>query len=153
MSVFRRFTYSVLLAVCMAVGPVLVADTLTANQELGTLSSPNSAYTLTYYFYGWSGPPNPPWGWTTWLTWNGWNSVYDTSDAYGGVGTHTPQWAGDCHHAIMQNDGNFVCYTNDYSTAVWETTTNGHSGAYLAAQNDGNLVVYNSSNVAIWSVY
>lgn len=50
--------------------------------------------------------------------------------------------------AVMQTDGNFVVYKS--SAPLWDSHTNGHSGAYLAVQNDSNLVIYEGST-AIWS--
>jgi len=53
----------------------------------------------------------------------------------------------------MQSDGNFVVYdgTNfTASNARWNTKTNGNN-SYFAFQTDGNLVVYNQSNKAVWS--
>lgn len=47
--------------------------------------------------------------------------------------------------AAMQTDGNFVLYGP--SGAVWATNTSS-PGAYLAVQNDGNLVIYPG---AIWA--
>lgn len=43
--------------------------------------------------------------------------------------------------AVMQNDGNFVLYKPGEG-AVWASDTAGHPGAYLIAQDDGNLVMY-----------
>src|SRR5215472_581328 len=42
-------------------------------------------------------------------------------------------------YAIMQADGNFVCYDAD-GHAHWATGTNGNPGAYVIVQDDGNLV-------------
>jgi hypothetical protein len=46
--------------------------------------------------------------------------------------------------ADMQGDGNFVVYTPQ-SAPIWHSDTAGHSGAYLAVQDDGNLVLYDDS--------
>lgn len=49
----------------------------------------------------------------------------------------------------MQTDGNLVLYA-PYETALWSSVTGGHPGAYLAVQNDGNLVVYEGPK-SLWS--
>jgi hypothetical protein len=46
----------------------------------------------------------------------------------------------------MQTDGNFVVY-NEGGIAVWATGTGGSSGAFLVLQDDGNLVVRDSSGM------
>ena len=48
------------------------------------------------------------------------------------------------YRAIMQPDGNFVVYDNRTGTdkAIFNTGTQGNNGAFLALQQDGNLVVY-----------
>jgi hypothetical protein len=51
--------------------------------------------------------------------------------------------------ATMQGDGNFVQYVP--TTNVWASNTANHSGAYLALQNDGNLVVYNTNRTPLWA--
>ena len=56
--------------------------------------------------------------------------------------------------AIMQSDGNFVIYRgNNFiaANASAATMTHGNNNAYFAFQFDGNIVVYNQSNKAIWS--
>jgi hypothetical protein len=50
---------------------------------------------------------------------------------------------------IMQTDGNLVLYHGP--TALWNSGTYGHPGAYFNVQTDGNLVVYSAANVALWS--
>lgn len=59
--------------------------------------------------------------------------------------------------ATMQADGNFVVY-NVAGKACWATGTNGHAGAALYLQDDGNLVMYSKGIApnaqgrgAIWS--
>jgi hypothetical protein len=47
-------------------------------------------------------------------------------------------------HALMQPDGNFVCY-DATGHAFWATGTNGHPGSDIILQDDGNLVVYGPS--------
>jgi hypothetical protein len=51
----------------------------------------------------------------------------------------------------MQFDGNFVLYNRDYSAAVWATMTS--TGTHVALQDDGNLVVYDSTASPLWSIF
>ncbi len=56
----------------------------------------------------------------------------------------------------MQEDGNFVIYANGASgglIALFATNTYNNPGARLVVQNDGNLVIYNSSGFPIWSIW
>ena len=57
------------------------------------------------------------------------------------------------YRAIMQCDGNFVVYNrkDGKDTPIWDTKSAGNGGAFLALQQDGNLVLYNSSNKPLWS--
>jgi hypothetical protein len=41
----------------------------------------------------------------------------------------------------MQTDGNLVLYDYQHHP-VWASGTNGHPGAYLVIQKDGNAVIY-----------
>lgn len=65
---------------------------------------------------------------------------------------------------LLQGDGNFVLYWTDtnigtYSPtslegfhARWSTNTHGNPGAFLALQDDGNLVIYTADNTrALWA--
>lgn len=57
---------------------------------------------------------------------------------------------------IMQTDGNLVVYTNpsksNKSGAVWASNTYRNDDAFLAIQDDGNVVIYNSNNTrALWA--
>ncbi len=61
---------------------------------------------------------------------------------------------------LMQTDGNLVIYkTSDERWSpiqdahpAWSTNTHGNNGAFLAVQNDGNVVIYNSGNTrALWA--
>ena len=66
-----------------------------------------------------------------------------------------PIWASNTHrkpvnHAIMQGDGNFVCYDNS-GHAFWATGTSGQPAAYIFLQDDSNLVVYGSNNTPLWA--
>ena len=49
----------------------------------------------------------------------------------------------------LQRDGNFAFYDN--FKLVWETGTQRTKADQVIMQGDGNLVLYDSSNVAIWS--
>lgn len=60
--------------------------------------------------------------------------------------------------AIMQGDGNFVLYDGTVAgpytigNALWSSQTWGNPGAWLALQNDGNLVVYPAyGGAALWA--
>lgn len=50
---------------------------------------------------------------------------------------------------VMQTDGNLVLYRAT-ATALWNTGTGGHPGAYAVVQPDGNVVVYSAGNVPLW---
>ena len=49
--------------------------------------------------------------------------------------------------ALMQSDGNFVVYGDG---DIFATNTDGHIGAFLCIQNDGNLVVYSADGQVLW---
>jgi hypothetical protein len=49
---------------------------------------------------------------------------------------------------MMQSDGNLAEYTSE--GVIWSTHTSGNSGAYLAVQGDGNVVLYSASGTALW---
>jgi hypothetical protein len=54
----------------------------------------------------------------------------------------------------MQTDGNLVLYQGplrEEPTALWSTGTAGQDAAFVIMQADGNLVLYNKSEVAIWN--
>jgi hypothetical protein len=53
------------------------------------------------------------------------------------------------NRAVMQGDGNFVCYDTS-GHARWASNTDNHPGTYLVLQDDGNLVLYQNAN-AIWA--
>lgn len=50
---------------------------------------------------------------------------------------------------FVQGDGNVVAYDAN-RTPIWSTGTDGHPGAFLAVQDDGNLVVY-AGGTALWA--
>lgn len=55
--------------------------------------------------------------------------------------------------AVMQSDGNFVVYDKRSGSdkAIFNTRTQGNSGAFFALQQDGNLVVYSSARKPLYS--
>lgn len=55
------------------------------------------------------------------------------------------------YRLLMQPDGNLVEYPMNGSTAIWNTGTAGHPGAYAIMQGDGNLVVYSAGGTALWN--
>jgi len=59
-------------------------------------------------------------------------------------------WAKPVNHAVMQGDGNFVCYDAN-GQAYWATGTWGHPGSYVLLQDDGNLVVYGPNGGPLWA--
>jgi hypothetical protein len=150
-----RLRLTTLCLVLLSSYPVF-AETLGSDEEFsGTLDSPNGNYRLNWGFgFGEGG-----FGFSYYLAWRYtptgnflWGSVVDSGNW--GYGSHNAQWAavGSNPHAYMGNDGNFVMYNGSWSP-VWETNTDGHTGAYVSAQNDGNLVVYDSGNNPLWSLF
>jgi outer membrane protein assembly factor BamB len=69
--------------------------------------------------------------------------------ATGGVRWHSQTTDGT--RAFMQTDGNFVVY-NQAFVPRWDAKTGGKPGAYLAAQDDGNLVIYGSDGTVLWNI-
>ena len=68
-------------------------------------------------------------------------------------------WQSETYETIpvatwMQGDGNLVVYKYDPSLgidrAAWASNTDGHPGAYVVIQSDGNLVIY-QGRWPIWS--
>lgn len=70
------------------------------------------------------------------------------------------------NECALQGDGNFVLHgyvpvNRPYqdpiitNAVIWQSGTNGHNGAFLRCQNDGNLVVYwldgNNRMQALWN--
>ena len=51
-------------------------------------------------------------------------------------------------HLMLQRDGNLVLYSP--ARALWATSTNGRSVAFLALQADGNLVIYDRNAQPLW---
>jgi hypothetical protein len=67
---------------------------------------------------------------------------------------HVPLWASSTAgepviRAVMQADGNFVCY-DAAGKAYWATGTS-TPGSFIVLQDDGNLVVYDSSDHPLWA--
>jgi hypothetical protein len=58
-------------------------------------------------------------------------------------------------YLAMQPGGDLQLFADPFNLSAgcyaWHTDTGGHAGAYLRFQPDGNLVVYSSSNVALWA--
>ncbi len=52
--------------------------------------------------------------------------------------------------AVMQADGNLVCY-DDRGHAYWATGTNGRGGTAVVMQDDANLVIYAPGGRAVWA--
>lgn len=95
-------------------------------------------------------------------------SVAAAPPATAGAGTDTlwsTEWlpsgqelrTGNSFSLVMGPDGNLVVYRlgGPDRVALWASGTQGHPGAYLVAQDDGNLVIYqptgNGQRVAIWA--
>lgn len=89
-----------------------------------------------------------------WHTWTGGQPRYDYRDTdrlNAGQKLHEGQYirSNDKRFALlMQPDGNLVLYGPGYYV-LWHARTSGHSGAYLAVQGDGNVVVYDEGR-ALW---
>ncbi len=61
--------------------------------------------------------------------------------------------AGSCYyHLDMQSDGNLVTYGGGYKgfAAEWSSNTQ-NTGGYAVMQADGNFVIYNWADAAVWS--
>lgn len=52
---------------------------------------------------------------------------------------------------LEQTDGNAVVYRVKDKVALWSTQTNGHRGAYLDFQVNGDMVVYDSAHKPLWT--
>ena len=85
-----------------------------------------------------------------------WDSYSDFDWSGIGQGTHAsanePRGMRPAE-AIMQTDGNFVVYDLETGAPIWNTHTDGHPGAYLNVQDDGNLVIYGPADEVLWSLY
>jgi outer membrane protein assembly factor BamB len=81
-------------------------------------------------------------------------SDYDWSGIGRGIHASADEPRGSrAAEAVMQYDGNFVVYDLETGTPVWATHTDGHPGAFLNVQGDGNLVVYSAEGEALWSLF
>ncbi|MFB9835954.1 hypothetical protein [Actinoallomurus acaciae] len=62
-------------------------------------------------------------------------------------------WSSGTHasgtHAVFQADGNFVVYGSDDQT-LWSSRTDGHDGAVLVLQADGNLTI-TQGGTTLWA--
>lgn len=52
---------------------------------------------------------------------------------------------------VMQPNGDLALYINGIESPLWSSKTYNNSGAYAVIQNDGNFVIYTTSNRPIWS--
>jgi hypothetical protein len=59
-------------------------------------------------------------------------------------------WNTPVNHAIMQWDGNFVCY-DAAGKAYWGTGTWTDPGSYVVLQDDGDLVLYGPNGGKLWA--
>jgi hypothetical protein len=64
-------------------------------------------------------------------------------------------WASNTYNtpvnvAIMQGDGNFVCY-DPSGKAYWSTGSWNHPGSYVVLQDDGNLAVIGPDGSTLWA--
>jgi hypothetical protein len=148
-------TLACLLALTFVGATPASADQLYANEEIqcgNSMYSGNGYYELFcqedsgYWMLAWHyvGPGSGSVFWT---------SRYDNFSQ--GLGNHTNQWGsvGSDARGYMQNNGEFALYNSSFTSQVWSTGSWGYSNAYLNLQDDGNLVVYTSSNVPVWSVF
>lgn len=53
--------------------------------------------------------------------------------------------------AVVSQNGVFGVWYPNQNTTQWATFTSGYPGAYVAVQNDGNLVLYSSSAAVLWA--
>jgi hypothetical protein len=51
----------------------------------------------------------------------------------------------------MQANGNLQVLRNSDSAVMWQSNTVGSGGNRVAMQTDGNVVIYNSSDNAVWA--
>ncbi|GAB2745569.1 CHAP domain-containing protein [Kitasatospora kifunensis] len=98
-----------------------------------------------------------------------WNNAFSTNSWGAGLGTtaSTPAsgitiagngtqytggttWTGAKTRLTFQTDGNLVLYRLSDGAAIWASNTVGHPNATLAAQADGNFVIYDGGT-PIWA--
>jgi hypothetical protein len=78
--------------------------------------------------------------------------VYDeTGKARWAVSWYAPDWRQSSFVDFQDYDGNFVMYYSGGSEAIWASNTCCRTGAELAVQSDGNVVIYDSAVRAVWS--
>jgi hypothetical protein len=53
--------------------------------------------------------------------------------------------------AVMHDDGNLVVHRTEDGYAVWSSPTEGHPGAWLAMQDNGDLVIRAADTAQVWS--
>ncbi|MFF4160919.1 LysM peptidoglycan-binding domain-containing protein [Streptomyces sp. NPDC001678] len=105
-----------------------MGDTLYVGEELGLGQSlQGGAYTLTLQTDG-NLVLSEPGGGVVWAT-----------------GTHEQE----VRQAVLQEDGNFVLYTDD--GPVWATDTDGKDADRLIVQADRNVVLYSKDDIPLWA--
>jgi hypothetical protein len=55
------------------------------------------------------------------------------------------------YRLVYQTDGNLVLYDTTVRTALWASNTSGSSAGAAVLQDDGNFVLYNGQNAAVFS--
>jgi hypothetical protein len=53
--------------------------------------------------------------------------------------------------AVMRSDGNLTVYRTGDGGSVWSSSTDGHPGASLAMQDNGDLVIRTADAAQLWS--
>jgi hypothetical protein len=110
-----------------------MSDRLTPNQQLNVndqLVSPSGRFQLILQPDG--------------------NLVLYTTDAQHTALWSSNTWGKPVTHAIMQSDGNLVCY-DAKGVAYWASNTWGNPGACAVLQDDGTLVVFNPGVAVLWT--
>jgi hypothetical protein len=59
-------------------------------------------------------------------------------------------WHKPVNRAVMQGDGNFVCYDSK-GHAYWASGTAGHPDFHIVLLDDGNLVIYDTNMTELWT--
>lgn len=78
--------------------------------------------------------------------------VYDENGrARWAVSWHARDWRQSSFVDFQNYDGNFVMYYIGGSVAIWASNTCCRTGAALAVQADGNVVIYDNGWRPIWS--
>lgn len=69
---------------------------------------------------------------------------------------NAPRWASKTRGyslgvVVMQADGDLVNYSAPFNGVNWAAGTHKNAGSRLIVQNDGNAVIYDKNNKAIWA--